>query len=120
VILVDTSVWVDHLRRGNRGLAEALEGNLVVSHPFVIGKLACGSIRRRAEVLSLLERLDAVPVVANAEARRLVDERRLMGRGIGWVDVHLLASSLVARVQLWSLDRRLASIARELGVPLGG
>ena len=116
MILVDTSIWVDHLRRGNRALAEALEAGLVVSHPFVIGELACGAIRRRAEVLSLLARLDAMPVVATAEALRLVEERRLMGRGIGWIDVHLLASSLLARVQLWSLDRRLASIARDLGV----
>jgi predicted nucleic acid-binding protein len=116
VILVDTSVWVDHLRRGNRALAQALEDGLVVSHPFVIGELACGTIRRRAEVLSLLSRLDAMPVVANAEALRLVEGRRLMGRGIGCIDVHLIASSLLARVQLWTFDRRLASIARELGV----
>ena len=119
MILVDTSVWVDHLRRGNGPLVGALEDGLVASHPFVIGELACGTIRRRAEVLSLLARLDAMPVVANAEALRLVEERRLMGRGIGWVDVHLLASSLLARVQLWSLDRRLASIAREIGVAFG-
>jgi predicted nucleic acid-binding protein len=119
VILVDTSVWVDHLRRGNRALAEALEVGVVATHPFVIGELACGTIRRRAEVLSLLARLDTMPVVDNAEARGLVEERRLMGRGIGWVDVHLLASSLLTRAQLWSLDRRLASIARELGVALG-
>ena len=116
MILVDTSVWVDHLRRGNRALAQALEDGLVLSHPFVIGELACGTIRRRTEVLSLLSRLDAVPVVASAEALGLVEDRRLMGRGIGWIDVHLIASSLVGRVRLWSLDRRLAAVAREIGV----
>lgn len=72
MILADTSVWVDHLRRGNVGLAGALEKGLVAIHPFVIGELACGTIRRRAEVLSLLARLDTVPVVADAEALRLV------------------------------------------------
>ncbi len=90
-----------------------------MSHPFVIGELACGTIHRRTEVLSLLARLDAMPVVANAEALRLVEERHLMGRGVGWIDVHLLASSLLARVRLWSLDRRLASMVRELGIASG-
>ena len=90
-----------------------------MSHPFVIGELACGTIRRRVEVLSLLARLDAMPVVADAEALRLVEDRRLMGRGIGWIDVHLIASALVARVRLWSLDRRLVSVARELGIAFG-
>ena len=119
MILVDTSVWIEHLRRGSRPLVQALEDGLVVTHPFVIGELACGTIGRRAEVLSLLARLDVVPVVTNAEALRLVEDRHLMRRGVGWIDVHLLASSLVARVHLWSLDRRLASTARELGVAFG-
>lgn len=90
-----------------------------MSHPFVIGELACGTIRRRAEVLSLLAKLDSMPVVANREALRLVEGRRLMGRGLGWVDVHLLASAMIARVQLWSLDRRLSTVARDLGVACG-
>lgn len=116
MILVDTSVWIDHLRRRNRVLAGALERGLVLAHPFVIGELACGSLRNRAEVISLLSRLDTPPVVAHAEALRLVEDRKLMGRGVGWVDVHLLASALVARARLWSTDRRLTAAARGLGV----
>jgi predicted nucleic acid-binding protein len=116
VILADSSVWIDHFRRGNGALADALENGLIVSHPFVIGEVACGTIRRRAEILTLLKQLDSTPTVANAEALRLAEERRLMGRGVGWIDVHLLASSLLAHVRLWSLDRRLSAIARELGL----
>jgi hypothetical protein len=119
VILVDTSVWIDHLRRGNHRLTEALENGLVASHPFVIGELACGTIRRRGELLALLAKLEATPVVAHEEALRLLEERRLMGRGVGWVDLHLLASSLLAGVPLWTLDRRLTSVARELGIAFG-
>lgn len=115
MILVDTSVWIDHLRRRSAPLVAALEAGTVVTHPFVIGELACGMIRRRAEVLSLLQRLERTPVVTEEEALRLLEERRLMGRGIGWVDVHLLASSLVTSARLWTVDRRLATVARDLG-----
>jgi len=117
VILADTSVWVDHLRVGDARLAETLGRATVFVHPFVIGELACGRLRNRTEVLGLLRRLPAVPVATDDEALRFVEARRLMGRGIGWVDVHLLASTLLSGgARLWSRDRRLAAVAADLGV----
>jgi len=114
VILVDTSVWVDHLRRRNSALATRLEHGEAVCHPFVIGEISLGLLRRRDEVLGLLSELPMAPVVQHADALALVHRRGLSGQGIGWVDVHLIASALVGRRCLWTLDRRLASVAREL------
>jgi predicted nucleic acid-binding protein len=111
VILVDTSVWIDHLRRGNADLAAALEHDLVVCHPFVIGELACGNLANRAELLALLARLPTVPVATDTEVLTLIERRRLMGRGLGYVDAHLLASAAIGAVTLWTLDARLAQMA---------
>ena len=115
-MLVDTSVWVDHLRHGNAVLASALEGGDVCCHPFIQGELACGNLRNREEILSLLAALPEVPSASHEEARALVDLRELCGTGLGWVDVHLLASALLAGVPLWTLDRRLASVAGRLEI----
>jgi predicted nucleic acid-binding protein len=115
VILVDTSVWVDHLRSGNGMLATALMAGRVLAHPFIIGELACGTLRNRREVLDLLARLPAVPTATHSEALAFIEGHALMGRGVGFIDVHLLASvALAASAQLWTRDRRLASIAAEL------
>jgi predicted nucleic acid-binding protein len=111
VILVDTSVWIDHLRRGNADLAAALEHDLVVCHPFVIGELACGNLANRAELLALLAKLPTVPVATDTEVLTLIERRRLMGRGLGYVDAHLLASAAIGSVTLWTLDARLAQMA---------
>jgi predicted nucleic acid-binding protein len=117
VILVDTSVWVDHLRSGSATLASELEAGRVLAHPFVIGELACGNLKNRREVLELLDRLPSVPTATHAEALRFLERRALMGRGIGFVDVHLLASAaLGAPTRLWTRDRRLAVIAAELNL----
>ena len=116
MILVDTSPWVDHLRRSNARLAALLENGQVASHPFVLGELALGSLRSRADILTYLGNLPAVPVAQHDEVLALVEGRRLMGTGIGWVDAHLLASTLLADVRLWTLDRPLARQARRLGV----
>ncbi len=115
-MLVDTSVWVDHLRRGNPALASALETVDVWCHPFVLGELACGNLRNREEILSLLAALPQLPMTTHAEALALVEGRSLMGTGLGWMDVHLLGSALLAGVPLWTLDQRLADAARRLGV----
>jgi predicted nucleic acid-binding protein len=115
-MLVDTSIWVEHLRHGQLGLVSLLHRAEVQCHPFIIGELACGSINRRSEILQLLRRLPSVPVVENEEVMTFVERHRLMGRGVGWVDVHLLASAVLESVLLWSADRRLAAIARSLGV----
>lgn len=109
MILVDTSVWIDHFRENNPALRRVLERGTVVCHPFVIGELACGNLRRRSEVLALLEKLPSVSVAQPAEVLALLEQRELMGRGLGWVDVHLIASALISDVALWSLDRSLRS-----------
>lgn len=117
MILVDTSVWVDHLRAGNARLAGELDGGRVLTHPFVIGELACGTLHNRREVLGLLNRLPSAPMATHAEALDFLELRSLMGRGIGFIDVHLLASvALAAPATLWTRDRRLAAIAEELSL----
>ena len=115
MILVDTSIWVDHLRSGNNALADALRAGRVLAHPFVVGELACGNLKNRREVLELLSRLPPAPTATHAEALGLIERRALMGRGIGLIDVHLLASvALAAPARLWTRDSRLAAVADEL------
>jgi predicted nucleic acid-binding protein len=113
-MLVDTSVWVEHFRRGDPALAALLGRNEGECHPFIIGELACGSLRRRSEVLSLLRRLPHAPVATHDEVLMFMERHRLMGRGGGWIDVHLLASAALGNTLLWSRDRRLSEVAREL------
>jgi len=113
-MLVDTSVWVDHFRQGDAALSGLLSRAEVECHLFIIGELACGSLRRRSEVLSLLESLPHVPVGSHNEVLTFVERHRLMGRGIGWVDAHLLASASLAGVLLWTRDRPLSEVARML------
>lgn len=115
-MLVDTSVWIEHLRHRQIGLISLLDRAEIQCHPFIIGELGCGSMIRRAEILQLLRRLPSVRVVQNEEVMTFVERHRLMGRGVGWVDVHLLASAKLENVLLWTADRRLAAIARSLGV----
>lgn len=117
MILADTSVWVDHLRHDEPILAAALESNQVLMHPFILGELACGNLKHRAEILDLLSKLPFAPVATDLEALAFIENRHLMGRGIGYVDVHLLASvALAGDTRLWTRDRRLAAIAEELAV----
>jgi predicted nucleic acid-binding protein len=113
-MLIDTSVWVEHLRHGDSTLNSLLNRDEVECHPFIIGELACGSLRRRSEVLSLLRSLPHVPVASHDEVLTLIERHRLMGRGIGWIDAHLLASAALNNTPLWSRDRRLAEVATEL------
>jgi predicted nucleic acid-binding protein len=115
-MLVDTSVWVDHFRRGNRDLTALLNGGEVECHPFIIGELACGSLHRRDEVLFLLQNLPGVPAGSHKEVLAFVESHRLMGRGIGWIDAQLLVSASLARVRLWTHDRRLSAVARSLNL----
>ena len=119
MILVDTSVWIDHLRRGSSALGEALEREEVMTHPFVIGELACGNLKNRREVLDLLAALPSTVVASDEETLHFIEQRRLMGRGLGWVDVHLLASVMMTEAaQLWTRDKRLGAIAAELRIGL--
>jgi predicted nucleic acid-binding protein len=116
--LVDTSVWVDHLRHGNAKLATLLEGGSVCCHPFVIGELACGTLRNRNEVLALLGTLPQSALAEHEEVLTFVAQRKLAGRGLGWVDMHLLASALIGRCRLWTLDKALGAAAIGLDLVL--
>jgi len=121
VILVDTSVWIDHLRGRVPVLMAALDAGAVLAHPFVVGELACGNLKRRGEVLSLMRDLPRAPVAAEDEAMEFIERRRLMGRGIGYIDVHLLASvALAGTATLWTRDRRLATVADDLALTFEG
>jgi predicted nucleic acid-binding protein len=118
VTLVDTSIWVSHFRRANGALMALLEEGAVLSHPVVIGELACGNLRRRAQVLAYLDALPRAEAAADRETLLLIEDRRLYGRGIGWPDAHLLASALISRCRLWTLDQPLAAAATAAGVAL--
>ena len=116
MILTDTSVWVDHLRKGDRALSELLEQGQVVCHPFVIGELACGHLRNRTEILTLLAALPEAEMAEHDEVLQLVAGRRLHAKGLGWGDAHLLASTLLTGCTLWTRDRALGAAARQLKV----
>ena len=113
-VLVDTSVWIDHLSSADPDLARRLESGEVWCHPFIIGELACGRLVNRREILALLEALPAAEVAEHDEVLAFLDTHRLAGRGIGWVDAHLLASARLSRLPLWTRDRHLGALARAL------
>lgn len=119
MVLVDTSVWIQHFRQGEPVLIDRLSEGLVMMHPFVSGELACGNLRHRSEVLSDLHALPPANLASNAEVLRLIEDRRLWGRGLGWVDLHLLASALLSDCGFWTLDQRLAVAAQDLGLGWG-
>jgi hypothetical protein len=115
MILVDTSVWVEHLRKGLPGLIAQLEQETVLTHPFVVGELACGNLENRREVLRLLGDLPGAPVATDPEVLAFIEQRALMGRGVGYIDAHLLASVILdGAARLWTRDKRLATVALDL------
>ncbi len=116
MVLVDTSVWIDHLRRGSGRLGDLLSTGEVTTHPFVIGELACGNLSNREEILMLLSSLPTVKIATHSEVLHLIEKQRLFGRGLGWIDVHLLASALLSGVALWTADRKLKAVAESLGI----
>ena len=116
MVLVDTSVWVTHLRGGTVGLEALLDDSHVVCHPFIIGELACGNLRNRAEILSLLQTLPMVLHAEHEEVMRFIDNYRLMGKGLGYIDIHLLASAILTKISLWTLDKRLQEVSLKLGL----
>ena len=120
MILVDTSVWVDHLRAGDHTLVRLLESKQVLIHPFVIGELALGNIRQRANLLAELQNLPQARLASDQEVLRFIELHELFGMGIGYVDAHLLASvRLTAGASLWTRDKRLLDIAGHLGTASG-
>lgn len=116
MILVDTSVWIDHFRQGSDRLAELLNREQVYCHPFVIGELACGNLRNRDVILGLMSHLPHARVGDHNEILHLVETRRLYGTGLGWIDVHLLGSALLTGCSLWTLDQALLAAARQLDI----
>ena len=117
MILVDTSVWVDHLRAGDAQLAVLLERSTVAMHPMVLGELACGNLKDRETLLALWRNLPQLTSATDAEALFFLERNRLWGRGIGYIDLHLLAAvSLNAGTRLWTRDRRLRETAEHLGL----
>jgi hypothetical protein len=115
VILIDTSVWVDHLRGGDATVAALLDAGRVLAHPFVVGELALGKLRQRREILSALRDLPQATAATDAEMLLFIERHALAGLGIGYVDAHLLATArLTAGSALWTRDRRLSGVARRL------
>jgi predicted nucleic acid-binding protein len=116
MVLVDTSVWIAHLRERQTALVELLSDGQVFMHPCVTGELACGNLRKRADVLADLTALPAAITASHVEVMSLIESRRLWGRGLGWIDAHLLASALLSHCRLWTLDKRLGAAATHVGV----
>jgi predicted nucleic acid-binding protein len=119
VILADTSVWVDHLRASDKALVALLDAGMVLAHPFVIGELALGNLRQREIVLEALADLPHASVATDAEVLHFIELHALLGRGIGYIDAHLLAAvQLTAGTELWTNDKRLHDVAVQLGLAI--
>ena len=116
MVLVDTSVWVTHLRQGNTQFGALLNEGTVVCHPFIIGELACGAMKNRVQILSLLQSLPMAKTAEHGEVLQFIEHNRLMGKGLGYVDVHLLASAVLTGVPLWTLDRKLQQSSAKLRI----
>jgi len=115
-ILVDTSVWIDHFRVSDPDLVHLLQQNLVCGHPWVTGELACGNLTPRASTIQMLMRIPQVLLAREAEVLLFIDTNHLMGRGVGYIDMHLLASARLNRVSIWTRDKRLGQISSELQI----
>ncbi len=116
MVLVDTSVWIFHFRKESSHLKELLLEGEVICHPFIIGELACGNLRNRGEIISLLQTLSQARTAEDEEILEFIEYKKLMGAGIGLIDVHLLASSLLTDVLLWTEDRQLQKAAAKLKI----
>lgn len=116
MMLVDTSVWVNHLRQASDRLSSLLQQEQILCHPLIIGELACGNLANRVQLLTLLAALPACPLIEHAEALHFLESHELYGQGLGWIDIHLLASALLGRCQLWTNDTPLRRAASRLGI----
>ena len=114
MVLVDTSVWVAHLRQGAIGLDALLNEGRVVCHPFIVGELACGNLERRSEIFVHLQALPQANPAEHEEVMQFMENYSLMGKGLGYIDMHLLASALLTKVPLWTLDQKLNEVAVKL------
>ena len=116
MVLVDTSVWVSHLRDGNTELESLLNDGRVLCHPLIIGELACGNLKDRAVILSFLQLLPMSVEAEHEEVLSFIENNRLMGKDMGYVDVHLIASAILTGVPIWTLDKKLAQTADSLHI----
>ena len=116
MILVDTSIWIDHFHHSDENLKELLLSNQVCIHPFILGELSCRNISNRKEVLSLLRTLRSIDSVLDEEALILIEERKLFGKGLGFIVIHLLASALIHHVPIWTRDLSLKRLAGDFGI----
>ena len=114
--LVDTSVWVSHLWQGNIGLEKLLNNGDVFCHPFIIGELACGNLKNRSEIIALLQTLPTTILAEHEDVIHFIENNRLMGKGLGYIDVHLLVAALLTGVPLWTLDKKLNEMAAKVGI----
>ena len=114
MVLVDTSVWVSHLRDGNDELASLLNDGRVLCHPLIVGELACGNLKDRAVVLSFLQLLPMSIEAEHDEVLSFIEDNHLRGKGMGYVDVHLITSAVLTGVPIWTLDKKLAQTADSL------
>ena len=116
MVLVDTSIWINHFRKKNDALISLLEQTEVCTHPLVIGEIACGNLRNRSEILELFQSLPSAVIASDEEVHQLIESKKLMGEGIGWIDAHLIASSLLSGSPLWTGDKSLRIITASLGL----
>lgn len=116
MILVDTSVWINHFHKNDVRLARLLEEDSVYTHPFIIGELACGNINNRTEILNLIQSLPKIQVANYEEILYFVEKNKLFGRGLGYIDVHLVASCIIANARLYTHDKKLANIAIDFSI----
>ena len=120
LVLADTSIWITHFREGQKSLSQLLEQGLVACHPYIIGELACDSLKNRGEIIQLIEALPTVDVLEHAEVMEFIESRNLMSIGIGYVDIHLLGSSLLSNTPLWTFDKSLVKAAKSLKISYTG
>jgi predicted nucleic acid-binding protein len=116
MVLVDTSIWIDHFRNSNDQLVELLNDGEVICHPLIIGELACGHIKNRKEILSDLQALPQSSVIEHDEIMLFIDKNQIMGKGLGYIDMAILASSLVTGIPLWTFDQKLSVIAKKFNI----
>lgn len=116
MVLVDTSVWVSHLRDGNVGLEKLLNNGEVVSHPFIVGELGCGNLKNRHEILTYLQSLPMTILAEDEEVLGFIENNQLMGKGLGYIDVHLIASAVLTDVPLWTFDKTLEKFTKKIGL----
>ena len=116
MVLVDTSVWVSHLRQGSKELQKLLYEGEVVCHPFIVGELACGNLKNRHEILTYLQSLPMTILAEDEEVLKFIENNQLMGKGLGYIDVHLIASAVLTSVLLWTLDKSLKKFTDKLNI----